>query len=367
MAATNTYGSIGNATAGWYSAGLLAHAMPIIIIEKFGNVRNLPKNETKVMQLRRPRSFSPATTPLREGVSPQGQMFGYDELTVVLQQYGDWTAITDQVTDFNKNDVLKDILMMQGEQIAETRESLTWDIVRAGTAVTYGGRKTARNLLGYNDTLNAALQRQVTTQLGNSKAKRITQVLSSSEDFNTYAIEACYVAVTHENMDSTIRELGVRANSTSRSQFTPVADYGQSMKVTSNYEVGSFEKVRYICSTDHGGWDAAGKTVVAEGTITVDRLKEDWHTSAPTGSADHKYDVFPIVVFGRDCFSCVPLAGNNRVRPYILNPNVARGGDPIAQRGSAGWKMYWACLRTNELWMRRVEVACSGYVDVTGS
>lgn len=351
MAVQNTYGSIGNSVAGYYSAMLLAHAQPITIIEKYGQVKNLPKNETKVMQFRRPRPFKNATVPLREGVTPQGQQFGYDELTVVIQQYGDWSGLTDQVTDFNKNDVLRDIGMMQGEQIAATREELTWNIVKAGTAVYYGGNFTSRDTLDKTALLNGGKQRQVTTALGNSKAQRLTQILASSEDFNTYAIEASYIAITHENMDSTIRELGVRTNSNSRSQFTPTADYGASTRVTSQYEVGSYEKVRYITSPDHGGWDASGAAVAT----AADEAIYYWDMDG----AAKKYNVYPVMYFGRDCFACVPLAGNNRVRPYILNPNVARGGDPIAQRGTIGWKMYWACLRTNETWMRRLEVACA--------
>ena len=355
-AVQNTYGSIGNSIAGYYSAMLLSHAKPITVIEKYGQVKNLPKNETKVMQFRRPRPFKNATTPLREGVTPQGQQFGYDELTVVMQQYGDWSGLTDQVTDFNKNAVLSDIGMMQGEQIAATREELTWDIVRSGTGVVYGGNFTARASLDKTAVLNAGKQRQVTTALGNSKAKRLTQVLSSSEDYNTYAIEASYIAITHENLDSTIRELGVRMNSNSRSQFTPTSDYGASMKVTSQYEVGSYEKVRYICTPDHGGWFAAGATC-PQGT---EQETYYWDNDGKgNAAANNRFNVYPIMFLGRDCFACVPLAGNNKVRPYILNPNVARGGDPIAQRGTIGWKMYWACLRTNELWMRRLEVVAS--------
>ena len=41
----------------------------------------------------------------------------------------------------------------------------------------------------------------------------------------------------------------------------------------------------------------------------------------------------------------------------VLNPNVPRGGDPLGQRGSAGWKASHAAVILNDAWMHRLEVA----------
>ena len=140
----NTYGSIGNATAGWYSRKLLRHAEPVLVLERFGVARTLPRNETKKIQFRRSKAFAAATTPLNEGVTPKASDFGYDTITALIQQFGDWSELTDQVQDTSKDMVLRDISERQGEQIGETRELLMWDILRAGTSVDYGaGRDLA--------------------------------------------------------------------------------------------------------------------------------------------------------------------------------------------------------------------------------
>ena len=51
-------------------------------------------------------------------------------------------TITDVIQDTSKDMVLRDMSERQGEQIGETREALTWDVLRAGTSVVYGGSAT---------------------------------------------------------------------------------------------------------------------------------------------------------------------------------------------------------------------------------
>lgn len=343
----NTYGSIGNATAGWYSRKLLRHAMPVLVLERYGLTKTLPKNETKIIQFRRSKAFKAATIPLTEGVTPQGSDFGYDTITALIQQYGDWAPITDVVADTSKDMVLRDMSERQGEQIGETRELLMWDILRAGTNVDYGGTATSRSGIGATSLLNVAKQRAATKMLHAMKAKKFTKVLKGSEDYDTYAIEASYMAVGHTNLDPTIRDLkGTNANNI----FVPVSKYGSGMGTTSPQELGVFENVRYITSPDLPPFAGAGGT----GSNAVYRT-------------NNKVDVYPILFLGRDAFGCIALrgmrdrqgkrVGSIPVRPAVLQPGTPRGGDPIGQRGSIGWSMYFACVILNDSWMRRLEVA----------
>lgn len=341
--AVNTFGDIGNATAGWYVRELLSHAVPIVILDKLGAYKPLPKNETKVIEFRRSIAFEPATTPLVEGVTPDGSEFGYNTLSCQIQQYGDWTEITDVVADTSKDPVLEDILERQVEQVAATRERLDWDIVRAGTSVAYGGNMTARNQLNHTSAMTSKMARQATTNLKNNKAKVFTRILDASPNYQTRAVEAAYVAVCHSNLDSTLRDLRSEVNQ--RNTFKVVADYGNVHPI-SPFELGSFENARYITSPDLPEWKGAGATATGH-------TDEFWNT---TISGTAKFDVYPIVFLGRKAFACIPLKGKRSVRPMILNPNVPRGSDPLGQRGTAAWKMWYACMITNDEWMRRAEV-----------
>lgn len=56
-------------------------------------------------------------------------------------------------------------------------------------------------------------------------------------------------------------------------------------------------------------------------------------------------------------YSARLLAGSNAVTPMVLNPNVPRGGDPLGQRGTVGWKASHAAVILNDAWMHRLEIA----------
>ena len=86
-----------------------------------------------------------------------------------------------------------------------------------------------------------------------------------------------------------------------------------------------------------------------------------------TGTGNGKYDVYSMLVLARDAFGCIALRGMRErqgrrvgglpVRPSVLNPGTPRGGDPLGQRGSIGWTMWFACVVLNDTWIRRVEYA----------
>jgi len=70
-------------------------------------------------------------------------------------------------------------------------------------------------------------------------------------------------------------------------------------------------------------------------------------------------DVYPVVYIAKESYGLVPLKGKNAVTPKVLNPDTPRGGDPLGQRGSVGWKTYFVAKVLNEAWLARLEVAAS--------
>ena len=345
----NTYGDIGNATAGWYSRTLLSHATPVIILDMLGLTKELPPNETKVIEFRRSQPFAPATIPLIEGQTPEASHFGYDTVSVQIQQYGDWAGITDVVQDTSKDRVLRDMSTRQGEQIAETREMLTYDIVRAGSNVAYAGAKSARTAVDNTSLMTAQVQRSAIEHLHRQKGKKYTSMLAGSPDYSTYPVEACYIAVGHTDIDKHARELAGTNTNNIHNNFVPVASYGSSMPV-SPHELGKFEEVRYITSPDLPPWYGAGAEAVTA-------HKASFHNSTKVGDATKLgYDVYPILFFAKEAFGIIPLRGKSAVKPMVLNPGVPRATDELGQRGSIGWKMYYACKVLNEAWLRRAEI-----------
>ncbi|MCP4546653.1 MAG: N4-gp56 family major capsid protein [bacterium] len=324
---TTTYGDINQRTAAWAAATALKHAEPVLVLQKFGQSKPMPKNKANTVKFRRPVPFGAATTPLVEGVTPSAQKMAYEDVTATLKQFGMPTEITDVVDDLAEDPVLKDAMVLSGEQAGLTTEMVLYGVLKAGTNVFYanGSARSSVNTVVTNNKLRAVVR-----ALDAQKAHKITRVLGSSPNYDTAAIEAGYVAVCHTDCKSDIRNL---------TDFVPVAKYGNRKPICAE-EFGSVEEIRFVTSPELDSWADAGG---AKGTML-----------STTGTSA---DVYPILFFGKEAFGCVPLKGSEAIKPMVLNPNVPRGGDPLGQRGYVSWKTYFTGVILNENWLARLEVA----------
>lgn len=344
MAQVTSYGDISPAVAAYSVVRMLKRAMPYLQLEKFGQTYPLPTNSTQTAKFRRyflsgttgsagsgsGNFYIPvATTPLVEGVTPSGSKLANADYTVTLAQYGDYVTITDVVMDTHTDPVLQQATDILGEQAALTVETLRFNVLKAGTNVFYGNAVAGRSSVV--TAISLADQRRVTTALNRQNAKKISQVVASNPDYNTKSVEAAYMAVCHPDLETDIRSM---------SGFKPVADYGPH---TSPFEgeIGSVEQVRYLSSTVIAPWADAGG---AKGAM---------RSTSGTNA-----DVYPVLVFGRDAFGIVPLKGKSSMTPMVVNPKPAPG-DPLAQRGTVGWKLWTATVILQEAFMARLEVAAT--------
>ncbi|WP_062260384.1 N4-gp56 family major capsid protein [Endozoicomonas arenosclerae] len=313
---TTKYGDINQRTAAWAASEALSHAEPVTVLARYGMHKPVPKNKAQSVKFRRAVPFAPAMTPLAEGVTPAGHKMQYEDVTATLTQHGDYVEITDVVEDAAEDPVLKDASQLNGEQAQLTLEMIIWGKIKAGTNVFRAGGVAARNQVDTN--INLTEQRAITAQLKRNKAKRVTSMLSASVKIDTTPVAAAYIGLAHTDVESTIRDM---------EGFVPVEKYG-SMKAMPN-EVGKVEDVRYVLSPELEPFAGAG---------------------------NGGKDVYPIIYIGKEAYGCVPLKGSEAFEPKVLNPGAPRGGDPLGQRGSVGWKSWMTAARLNEMWMARAEV-----------
>lgn len=310
---------------------MLKYQAHVRILDKFGMLRTMPKNKTQTIKFRRPKTFTAATAPLVEGVTPTPTQFSYEDVEGTLKQYGQVVEITDVIEDTHEDPVLNDASEQAGENIGRTLEALDWGVLRAGTNVFYANG-TARNQVNAPISLNK--QRAVIRGLKAQKAMKITRILSGSVNFQTRPIEASYVAVHHTDVEQDIRNMP---------GFSPVAEYGNRTPV-SEYEIGSVEDVRYVCSPDLPPFEDAGGAASGSGTAMVS-------TSGTSA------DVYPVLYIGKESYGLVPLRGYGAISPSIIRPGVKTKSDPLGQRGYVGWKTWHLSLILNQVWMARLEVA----------
>lgn len=330
---TTKYGNAGVSprTNVYAERQMLKWAEPVMVLDKLGMSRPMPKNKTQTIKFRRPRTFTAATTPLVEGVTPSATAFRYDDVEVTIKQYGQIVEITDVIEDTHEDPVLNDAATQCGQNIGRTMEALNWGVLRAGTNVTYanGG---ARNAV--NTPVSLSKLRAVVRGLMAEKAMTISKMLAPGVNYATRAVEPSFVAVCHTDCESDIRQL---------SGFIPVAQYG-SRTMIHDRELGSVENMRFITSPDLEPFTDEGGAFNGSGTNMV----------TTTGTSA---DIYPILVFGQDAFGVVPLKGMGSVAPSIIRPGVMDKSDPLGQRGFVGWKSWHACVILNQLWMGRLEVA----------
>lgn len=345
------YGDISPAVAAYSVVKMLKRAVPYLQLERFGQPYTQPTNVTNVAKFRRyflagstgsagqfvggvngsgaAASVPLAITPLVEGVTPSGNSLSMQDYTVTLTQHGDFITITDVIQDVHTDPILAVATETLGEQAAQTIETIRFNVLKAGTNVFYANNVATRAAVVAPVSLTQ--QRRVTTALARQNARKITSVVASTPDFNTKSVEASYMAVCHPDLENDIRNMP---------GFVPVASYGVH---TSPFEgeIGTVEQVRYLTSTIIAPWADAGGAV-----------------GANRSTAGIASDVYPILYFGRDAFGIVTLKGLSGLTPMVVNPKPA-AGDPLAQRGTVGWKAWTGAVILQDAFMARLEVTAT--------
>ncbi len=328
--ATTTYGDISQRTAAWAAVEMLSHAEPIIVLNRFGQPKPLPRNKADNVKFRRPIPFASLhNSPLTEGVTPAAQQMRYEDVPAQIAQYGAPTEITDYVNDLSEDPVLRDASMLSGEQAAETIEMVTWGILKAGTSVFYTNGAARTDV---NTAITIGDQRKVTRYIKGQRGKKLTQMIGGTPNWSMVPVDAAYISFAHTNMESDLRDM---------TGFNPSELYGQ-MKALP-YECGKAEDVRYILSPLLEAFADAGST--AGGTFV--------------STSGTNCDVYPLVYVGKESYGLVPLKGKGAIKPMVINPDQPSKSDPLGQRGYVSWKCYFVAVRLNETWMSRVESAAT--------
>ena len=332
-----TYGDISPRTAVYAYKDMLRHVEPTLVLNKFAQVKRIPKNKSTTVKFRRAIPYPAVTSPLQEGVTPSPKGTRFEDVTVPLLQWGDVHDLTDVIQDTHEDPVLQAMLQLTGEQAGRTTESVTYGVVKGGTSVYYANGVSRAAV---NTPLSLNKQRAVCRTLMRNKGRKFTTILKGSVNIGTAPVEAAYVAIGHTDLAPDIRNL---------TGFVPVARYG-TMKPLCPEEIGAVEDVRYILSPDLEPFADAGGA--PGGTVL----------STSGASAD----VYPIMFFAQDSYGTTPLkndkgmrGGNEAIVPIVLNPGTASKSDPLGQRGYVGWKAWFNAVRLNETWMVRLEVAAS--------
>lgn len=342
MPPLTTTGDISYRTAGYMAKELLKRAQPLLIISRLGQPKPLPKNQTRTIKFRGYEHLPNQPKVLMEGITPQASKPTFRDVEATIEQYGDYIHLTDVLADTHEDPLIAEFSAILGEQAAIMMERVVIGALMAGTNVHFSGSAggvIATNRAGVNEPITLQLQRRIVRGLKRQLAMPITSLVSASPNFSTFPIAPSYIAVCHTDCEADIREMP---------GFVPVEKYGQQKPLEG--EIGSVEGVRYCATT-------VLEPFIGEGAAP----KAGTEVESTDGACA---DVYPILYFGKNAFGTIPFArggknGMSPIWPCVLNPNTPRGGDPLGQRGSIGWKSWNAAVILYDFWMARAEVAVS--------
>jgi N4-gp56 family major capsid protein len=335
MATSNltVYGDISPRTAGKAKKKLLMRGQHMMVTERFGQFDPLGKNMTKTAKYRRYNSLARATAPLAEGVPPSGSKLTFTDVECTLEQYGDYTPITDVIADTHEDPVLNEAMKVLGEQMGETVEEVRINVLKAGSNVFYAGFPTTSSRASVNSPPTRGDFRRIYRYFKKFKAREITEIVRASAMISTEPVESAYWVMGHTDLDADFR--GIPG-------FIPSAHYSDSTKRIPG-EIGKIEQFRIVLTAMFDSWQAAG-------TSGTTYLSSGARVTSSTAA-----DVYPIICVARDSYAIVPLQGFNSVNIAVVNPGNPSKGDELGQQGFASWKTYQASVILNSNWVARLE------------
>ena len=376
----------------YYSDFLIDNAEPYLCHDQFGQQHSIPKGSGKTIQFRKYDPLPKQTTPLSEGVTPDGQQLKMSTVEATIAQYGGYVELTDllMMTAVDNNLVMATKLL--GSQAGRTLDTISREVLAGGTNVQYAaGQVSARFLLvggsaSGNHYLTVDCIRRAVRFLKSQNAEKIngdfvaivhpdvSYDLTSDPEWkypHQYAdpkdiyegeigkiagarfVESTEAKIFHaQNLAGTVRNLSVNGAMTATGTVT--FDGGA---VAAGELAGRWVLIggqRYYV----GANTATTMTLYADATktVTASVTCADNTEIYPGEAGAEGRDVYATLVLGDNAYGTTSLE-NGGLQHIVKQLGSAGTSDPLNQRATAGWKADKVTVRLTEAFMVRIETA----------
>lgn len=292
----------------FYDKVLIKFARPNLVHDQFAQTKNIPKNGGKTIEFRKYSPLAKATTPLTEGVTPDGQQLTVSTITATVAQYGGFIELSDVLLLTAIDNNLVEAQEILGDQAGRTLDTITREVLNGGTNVIYAGGKTARASLAADDKISVSLIKQAVRNLKVNLAKKI----------NGY-----YVAIIHPDVSYDLM---------CDPEWISASEYAGSTQLFEG-EIGKVHGVRFVETTEAKIWDNA--------------------------AASSAKSVYSTLILGSNAYGTTSVEGGG-LTSIVKQLGSAGTADPLNQRATAGWKAIKTAVRLVETYMVRLET-CSTY------
>lgn len=382
----------------FYSKYLIENAKAVLVHDQFGQMRDIPQGSGKTIEFRKYAPYPKALTPLSEGVTPAGRKLSVSAITATVDQYGDYTEISDilKLTAIDNN--ILEATKLHATQAGETLDTVTREVLNGGDNTQWGDNKVlARYLLvGGSETasdnhyLTVDAIRRGVRNLKNNKAKKINGYyvgiihpdvaydlmgdddwVAASEYAGSTQIFEGEIGKIHgvrfvETTEAKIfhAEDLVAKGSTNEARNLTVASYANKVitiaEALSEAEATALEGRKiivdgylYTIASAANGSAGAAKITITE-SPTHDPAANDIIYPGEAGAAGR--DVYSTLLLGSDAYGVTKVTGGG-LETIVKQLGSAGTADALNQRATVGWKATKAAIRLVESYMLRIETA----------
>ena len=270
----------------YYNRELLRTFEPELVHLQFGDEHRMPENAGLVMNMRKIIPLEANTATLTEGEPGESVMLTETEVTVKLEQYGEYARCTDKLdlSHLDMNILRKTKLF--GDAGARSIDAVVRDELAKCTNVIYANGKTSRAALTSQDKLSSQELRRAVRKLKKAHA----------QTFGGY-----YIAIVGPDTFYDLQD---------DETFVAVSRY-QDREAVYTGEIGRLFGCRIVETTEAKLFEGAGK----DGA-----------------------DVASVIVLGQYAYGYTSFKG---AKPRVIVKPAGSAGtaDPLEQISTVGWKM----------------------------
>ncbi len=315
----------------FYDMTLIDEAQANLVHAQFGQKRPIPKNGGKTIEFRKFAPLAKATTPLTEGVTPDGKSLSVSTITATVNQYGDFVTQTDVLELTSLDNTILEATKLLGRQAGVTLDTVVRNVLNSGTNVTYCPKVAD----GVETVVTSRKNLDATAQL---TVKVIQQVVAKLRGQNAPTIGGKYVAIIHPYVAYDLMR---------DPEWIDAHKYANPTNLYEG-EIGEIAGVRFVQTTEAKVWKGAGND--------SDDLKNN--DSTPTDLA-----VFSTLFLGDGAYGDTEITGGG-LQTIVKQKGSAGTADPLDQRSSVGWKAMKTAEILIENYLVRVE-SCSAAFSAT--
>ena len=297
----------------FYDMTLIDEAQPALVHDQFGQKRPIPPNGGKTIEFRKFAALAKATTPLTEGVTPDGKGMTVHTVPAAVQQYGDYITQSDVLELTSLDNTILEATKLLGRQAGLTLDTVVRNVIQSGTNVTYCPKVAA------DGTETPVTSRSALDNTCQLTVKVLQQVAAKLRAQNAPTIGGKYIAIIHPYAAYDLMR---------DPEWVDANKYVRPERLYEG-EIGELAGIRFVQTSE---------AKIYEG------------------------GVFGTLVFGDGAYGVTEITGGG-LQTIVKQKGSAGTADPLDQRSSCGWK----ALKTAELlipqYLVRVESKSATFSD----